>query len=419
MKNAKVVIGAGYGDEGKGLMTDYFCRTFGEERVVNVRFNGGAQAGHTVVCKDGRRHVFSHFGSGSFNPNVITCLDKEFILNPILFRTEFDKLSELGMQNLPYIHEKCKVTLPSDMMINQMIETQRGDRRHGSCGIGINETIVRNDTWGFLPISEFFDKGVDEIVKMLCSDDDYLIFDYTDSRIKELHLNTDGCKYLFDKRILYSFAYDIVYLIQNSVMYNDYCDILKEYDNFVFEGAQGLQLDMTKGVNTTPSRTGVSNILHWLISGDFDAEVCYTTRSYLTRHGAGPLKTENRMEDIYSGIQADKTNVTNEFQGSFRYGHFDECLFYEGLMEEMRYIRWIKGGPKTHVTVGFAVTHLDETNDKIIVADGDRPVLWLYDEGMRRGFNPEFVYCSYGETAENVRPLLRTFRVSQFIWDAL
>ena len=64
MKRAYAVIGANFGDEGKGLMTDLFCRLGGS--VINIRSNGGAQAGHTVCTRDGKRHVFSHIGSGSF-----------------------------------------------------------------------------------------------------------------------------------------------------------------------------------------------------------------------------------------------------------------------------------------------------------------------------------------------------------------
>ena len=58
----KAIIGANYGDEGKGLATDYLT---GPDSLV-VRFNGGAQAGHTVCTPSGQRHVFSHIGAGSF-----------------------------------------------------------------------------------------------------------------------------------------------------------------------------------------------------------------------------------------------------------------------------------------------------------------------------------------------------------------
>ncbi len=76
----RAVIGANFGDEGKGLITDYLAQTGGD---VVVRFNGGAQAGHTVVTPEGRRHVFSHFGSGSF-AELPTFFSQHTIVNPIL-----------------------------------------------------------------------------------------------------------------------------------------------------------------------------------------------------------------------------------------------------------------------------------------------------------------------------------------------
>jgi adenylosuccinate synthase len=60
---ADVIIGANFGDEGKGLMTDFLAAK-SEKNCLVVRFSGGSQAGHTVVTPD-RRHIFHHFGSGS------------------------------------------------------------------------------------------------------------------------------------------------------------------------------------------------------------------------------------------------------------------------------------------------------------------------------------------------------------------
>lgn len=85
MKEVKVIIGANFGDEGKGLMTDYFCNKC--DNPIVVRFNSGAQAGHTVVTPDGNRHVFGHFGSGTFN-NTPTFLSKYFVVNPLSFLKE-------------------------------------------------------------------------------------------------------------------------------------------------------------------------------------------------------------------------------------------------------------------------------------------------------------------------------------------
>ena len=85
----KIVIGSNYGDECKGLATHYFsqCRDSGT-RCLNVLFNGGSQRGHTVELKNEYRHIFHHFGSGTLS-NADTYFDQNFILNPIVFVTEF------------------------------------------------------------------------------------------------------------------------------------------------------------------------------------------------------------------------------------------------------------------------------------------------------------------------------------------
>lgn len=152
-KQIKVVIGANFGDEGKGLITDYFCKRLSENgSVLNIRFNGGAQAGHTVVVPtlgQQKRHVFSHFGAGSFVNDTDTYLSGNFILNPILFCRERDEVyRNFWFYPKVYIHENCKITTPFDMLVNQIVERSRGDQRHGSCGVGINETVVRYRNYG-------------------------------------------------------------------------------------------------------------------------------------------------------------------------------------------------------------------------------------------------------------------------------
>ena len=94
----KVVVGANFGDEGKGLMTDCFCHqsSVKGEKCLVVLHNGGAQRGHTVVTPEGGRHVFHHFGSGTF-VGADTYLSEDFILNPMVFRQEWEELKTLGV----------------------------------------------------------------------------------------------------------------------------------------------------------------------------------------------------------------------------------------------------------------------------------------------------------------------------------
>ncbi|MEJ2125462.1 MAG: adenylosuccinate synthetase, partial [Alphaproteobacteria bacterium] len=134
---AKAVIGAAYGDEGKGLITDALVASCGAAATV-VRFNGGAQAGHTVTLPDGRRHVFHHIGSGTL-AGAPTFLSRFFVANPILLATEIANLAAMGFTPSIAIDPDAPVTTPFDMMINQFAETARGSGRHGSCGLGFGE----------------------------------------------------------------------------------------------------------------------------------------------------------------------------------------------------------------------------------------------------------------------------------------
>src|ERR1700675_846017 len=95
MTKAIAIIGANYGDEGKGLITDYLAATSLKTTVV-VRANGGAQAGHTVITPDKTRHIFSHFGAGLFSGSD-TYLAKHFVCNPILFWKEEKQLVARGL----------------------------------------------------------------------------------------------------------------------------------------------------------------------------------------------------------------------------------------------------------------------------------------------------------------------------------
>jgi adenylosuccinate synthase len=89
MKNAYVVIGANYGDEGKGQVVHKLAKQ--NTNVTVVRYSGGAQAGHTVTTDDGKRHVFSHIGAGTF-AGAKTWLSDEFIVNPVMFLKEHQLL---------------------------------------------------------------------------------------------------------------------------------------------------------------------------------------------------------------------------------------------------------------------------------------------------------------------------------------
>ena len=131
MRKAIIVVGANYGDEGKGLAA-YAAAPAGE-KCLNVMINGGPQRGHTVDLPDGRRHVFHHFGSAALK-GAVSCADEDYMVNPALLREEYVELrKDFALTPRLLVHEKCRVTTPWDMMTGQIIEESRGRKRHGSC----------------------------------------------------------------------------------------------------------------------------------------------------------------------------------------------------------------------------------------------------------------------------------------------
>ncbi len=132
----------GFGDCGKGLFTDFLCRRLNAHTIV--RFNGGAQAGHNVVTPDGSHHTFSQFGSGSFLPEVYTVLSNPVVVHPSALLVEYDYLRKKGVYNpldRLMIDARCRITTPYHQAAGRLRELQRGELAHGTCGVGVGETV--------------------------------------------------------------------------------------------------------------------------------------------------------------------------------------------------------------------------------------------------------------------------------------
>lgn len=311
MRKISVVIGANYGDEGKGLVTDYLAY---QSPSMVVRFNGGAQAGHTVVTPGGLRHVFHHFGAGTFTGSP-TYLSKYFAVSPMFFHSEYLKLKGHGLDPIVFIDPRCVVTTPYDIMLNQAIEASRGVLKYGSCGMGFGETLERcNGQSAFrLTVEDCMDGGVFQIL-------DEIRNIWIPFRANQMKCKVDE-SLLKDDMILAKFMLDIQQMLSHCTV-GFLQDIVADFD-LIFEGAQGLLLDQDHHnfPHVTRSKTGKKNALK-IISDESlfgDTTFYYVSRTYLTRHGAGPMSYE-----IVRPIGEDLTNVYNEHQGDLRYAYIDK-----------------------------------------------------------------------------------------------
>ena len=148
----EAVIGANYGDEGKGLVTEFLCLS--KDKAVVALANGGCQRGHTVTDRRFGRHVFHHFGSGTFR-NAPTCFCRDYLLNPMQFVREYGELEAAGVKPVSYREIRCNFQLPIDIYLNRLLEKSRGGKRHGSVGCGIWESVRRLRSGEWLTFSEF------------------------------------------------------------------------------------------------------------------------------------------------------------------------------------------------------------------------------------------------------------------------
>lgn len=405
-KEIKVVIGAVFGDEGKGLMTDYFCRSLhakNKSPVLNVRYNGSSQAGHTVCDPDGRRHVFSHFGAGSFNPFVATYLTREFLLNPVRYVSEYNELRELGITPTIYANHLVELLLPYDALVNIFVEESRGKDRHGSCGIGVFEGVLRGkqdeeDYKGFeIYLADILFRDASHLRHLL----KYVRDNYYVARFEALGvvLTQDQNDLFYSDALVDAFIEDIHTMLKTLQVEDE--RIFNDYQNIVFEGAQGLLLDWDNRAympHLTASYTGLKNVVSNLRYVDIvphNLEICYISRSYFTRHGAGAFHTEVQDSPSLNPNINEKTNVTNMHQGAFRFGYFDDALLFEHINKDLVYAS--KLDPQGVCKKSVCITHLDETEGNILMQEKELPVSEFFTN-IQSTQPITGLYTSYGET---------------------
>ena len=329
MTNVIGIIGAGHGDEGKGLITDYFAYEY-EDSVI-VRYNSSAQPGHTVLTPDGKRHVFSHLGSGSF-VNRPTLLSEFVVCHPLIFKREHLEFKLKHDIPVVYVHVNCSITTPIDMIINQIMEIRRGHNgRHGSVGLGFNETIERSLIPEFKLTALDLRNGKDYYTPII----EYIRHNWLEKRLpkidnpcdKEIELlNALQSDYLW-----FDYINAIEYFLDHVTIIDNYCF---DWETIIFEGAQGLLLDQDYGTfpHVTRSNTGVKNILKILdhIDNIESIDVYYITRAYATRHGHGPLFGEQELPyDI-----VDETNKPHDFQGVMRHAPLSFNILYDAIFHD-------------------------------------------------------------------------------------
>jgi adenylosuccinate synthase len=276
-----VVIGAQWGDEGKGKITDLLSKS----AHLVVRYQGGVNAGHTVVVRE-QTFKLHLIPSGILYPETECIIGCGTVIDPKVLIEELDQLEALGVstRNL-LISETAHVTMPYHRMIDLASEEQRGNRKLGTTGRGIGPTYAdKSERTGIRVIDLMDPEGL--------RDQLHWAIDYKNLILEKLYnlppLDPEAviAEYLEYAERLRSYVVDSSLRIYEAV---------RERRNILFEGAQGTLLDLDHG--TYPYVTSSHPVAGGACIGSgigptIIDRVIGVAKAYTTRVGEGPFPTE-------------------------------------------------------------------------------------------------------------------------------
>jgi adenylosuccinate synthase len=276
-----IVIGAQWGDEGKGKITDLLSRS----ADVVVRYQGGVNAGHTIVVK-GQTFKLHLIPSGILYPDTECVIGSGTVIDPKVLISELDQLDKLNIStdNL-FIAETAHVTMPYHRLIDQASEERRGNHKIGTTGRGIGPTYAdKSERIGIRMLDLMDTQGLSEQLKWAIN--------YKNVILEKLYnlppLNPQDVieEYLAYAERLRRYVTDTSLKIYGAI---------ERRRNILFEGAQGTLLDLDHG--TYPYVTSSNPVAGGACVGTgvgptMIDRVIGVAKAYTTRVGEGPFPTE-------------------------------------------------------------------------------------------------------------------------------
>lgn len=279
MKNT-VVVGAQWGDEGKAKITDILA----EQADVIIRYQGGCNAGHTVVA-NGKTFKFHLIPSGILYKNKVCMIGPGTVIHPESFEKELKGLIEDGIDvsNLK-ISPLASITMPYHIEIDGYSESHSGKGKIGTTKKGIGPTYTDKYARIGLKIQDLYD---DETLSEKLD----IILPLKNKQLEKVY----GLQ-PFTKECLTALCEQYAKIFKPYVCF-EWQDLLREHknDTILFEGAQGVMLDVDYG--TYPFVTSSSPIGGGAATGSgygprMIDEVIGVSKAYVTRVGEGPFVTE-------------------------------------------------------------------------------------------------------------------------------
>lgn len=347
MNQIYITRGLAYGDEGKGSLVDFLTKNKEgyEDIEIEVIKEGGPQAAHHIVGRQGKLHRSEQIGSGVFNPGVRTFGSRNMLISPANVIMENLMLQKAGvfdgMKRLS-IDSRCAIVTPLHQMIGRLLEISRRKNRHGSTGMGVWQTVLdqkeKGDnvlSLGDLTDDTVLEEKIADLFREKFEQAEILVKSNPDNKelanLYRYYSESLSAKLLFNSCRGFGLAYP--YCIEN-----DGEEYLRELisdsgKNLVFEGSQGALLDPELGFSpyVTATRTTFKTAVELLAGRVPRSHIkkIGVIRAYSTRHGTGPFVPENKE---LTRILPDMHNKTNPWQGKFRIGWFDLVVARYGIL---------------------------------------------------------------------------------------
>ncbi|HCZ35934.1 MAG TPA: adenylosuccinate synthase [Cytophagales bacterium] len=275
-----VLLGLQWGDEGKGKIVDVLAPRYD----VVARFQGGPNAGHTLEF-DGIKHVLHQIPSGIFRAKTRNIIGNGVVLDPIVFKTEIEKLAKFNMNvkaNL-FISKKATLIVPTHRLLDQAYEKAKGDQKIGSTLKGIGPSYQDKIGRQGLRVGDILSPDFDAKFKKLTD----IHFDILKNHNIEFSWPELEKQFFNAVTFLKSFN-----LIDSEYFINEE---LSKNSSVLAEGAQGSLLDIDFGSYpfVTSSNTVTAGACTGLgIAPSKIGEVYGIFKAYSTRVGSGPFPTE-------------------------------------------------------------------------------------------------------------------------------
>ena len=281
MKNNIFLIGTHWGDEGKGKVVDVLS----ENANACIRFQGGHNAGHTLVIND-KKFILHLIPSGILRDNVKSVVGNGVVVSLDALITEITELEENGisLSNKLFISENCHLILPTHITLDQARERKLGKKSIGTTGRGIGPSYEDKISRKGIRLLDLKNETI--FLKKLDSLMEYHNF-ILENYFKTKRIDTNSVA----RELLEKYHKISKYIIDTDEYINDLC----KQGGVVFEGAQGTMLDVDHG--TFPYVTSSNTTLSGVVSGT-GANMSLIkyglgiTKAYSTRVGHGPFPSE-------------------------------------------------------------------------------------------------------------------------------